>query len=976
VYSIASTNSRHVGARNSSRELRLVAIAVTAIVLLSFDVAHASISGPAAGGNIVTITGKQLGKGSDITNVTLCDVVAEIQRQTPNSVTVVAGPGGSGTGNILVYSASVGVTTFVNGYTYNPPGVIFGTSGWSSISNLPAARWQLGTVSANGKIYAVGGADDSFYPQSSVYVYDPAQPAAGWLTLSNLPERKWRLGAASVKGKIYAIGGDDGTFYPQTTVYVYDPSQPTQGWSSVSNFPAAGDDFPAVGVNGKLYVVGGWFFTPGNPGFYDYRPTVYVYDPSQPTSGWLTVSNLPDESYVNAATAVNGKIYAFGVFGDVYIYDPSQPTQGWLTADSLPAASIGMATVCLNGKIYTILEDSTCVYVYDPAQPTLGWMTADNLPAACGLVAGATANDKIYLLEGGVVYESSFARGVVPFSGLLAGGNTVTISGNNLGNRDVTSVKLCGVPATILEDNSPTQIVVSAGAAAVSRKGNVVVRSASYGATVARDAYTYLPPAPDALPATDAVMYSFNANWTRVRGMTQYVLDVSTTSNFTSYVARYTNLNVGNLSTFCIRRLNPLTTYYYRVRCRQNGVTSSNSSTISVQTPGGLSVNHGPASGGNTLTIAGIGLGNGSDITSVTICGIAALIQSQTANSVTVVVVGGGTGTGDVQVCSASAGVTTFASAYTYDPPRATVAFRGWSSIRDLPGKRSLLAAASVDGKVYAMGGFDEVSDFKPQSSVYVYDPARPSVGWLSVSSLPMASADLAAVSVNEIIYAIGVGGMSGSGVYAYDPSRPMQGWLSVSNLPMAPPLGNNTAATTVNSKIYALGLGASGTGVYVYDTAQPTQGWLSVSNLPAPSFTTVAAVTVNGKVYALGLGDSTGVYVYDPLQPTQGWLSVANLPVAGVGLAAVSVNGKVYVVGMGENSTGVYVYDPSRPTAGWMSVRSLPVGLWFSGVASVNGTIYVIGGVNDIATYSTVYEGSITTGDFPSLGRSRLHQQ
>ena len=69
---------------------------------LGLGVARAASSGPASGGNTLTITGTGLGNGSDITNVTLCGVVAAIHSQTANSVTVVAGAGGSGPGNILV----------------------------------------------------------------------------------------------------------------------------------------------------------------------------------------------------------------------------------------------------------------------------------------------------------------------------------------------------------------------------------------------------------------------------------------------------------------------------------------------------------------------------------------------------------------------------------------------------------------------------------------------------------------------------------------------------------------------------------------------------------------------------------------------------------------------------------------------------------------------------------------------------------
>ena len=62
--------------------------------------------------------------------------------------------------------------------------------------------------------------------------------------------------------------------------------------------------------------------------------------------------------------------------------------------------------------------------------------------------------------------------------------------------------------------------------------------------------------------ATDVASYSFTANWS---GGT--LLDVSTSSSFSTYVPGYQNLNVGNATSRHVTGLNPSTTYYFRV-CR------------------------------------------------------------------------------------------------------------------------------------------------------------------------------------------------------------------------------------------------------------------------------------------------------------------------------------------------------------------------------------------------------------------------
>ena len=111
-----------------------------------------------------------------------------------------------------------------------------------------------------------------------------------------------------------------------------------------------------------------------------------------------------------------------------------------------------------------------------------------------------------------------------------------------------------------------------------------------------------------------------------------------------------------------------------------------------------VSPDNGPLTGGNTVTIIGIGLGSGSDITAVSIKDVAAAIVSQSATQV-VVTAGDGTGhagIGDVVVTSTSSGVTTEADAYTYvmDPTVSTTAI-----------SLITLSSATAGGNVTADGG-------------------------------------------------------------------------------------------------------------------------------------------------------------------------------------------------------------------------------------------------------------------------------
>ena len=941
-------------------------------------------SGPSAGGNTLTITGVGLGNGSDITNVTVCGVVAAIQTQTSDSVTVVVGPGGEGTGDIRIYSVSRGVTTFANSYIYNPTGSIAGPFiGWTSVSNLPAARSGLAAASVNGRVYAIGGSDGSH--QSSVYEYDPMWPTQGWRSVSNLPAARANLAAEGANGRLYAIAGDNSSYAYQPTVYMYNPDDPAQGWLNAASLPKALYCLAEARANGKIYTIGGY-------GVGGYQSTVYEYDPSLPAQGWLAVSNLPAVRANLAGASVNGKLYAIG--GDpspykyqstVYAYDPLQSLQGWRSVSNLPAPRSYLAAASVNGRLYAMGGYNSngfqsTVYEYDPLQPVKGWRSVSNLPAARRSLAAASAAGKLYAIGGNdsngvqsTVYEGNFAPGVVPSSGVLAGGNTVTISGSNLGNGDITNVTLCGISATIFADQSPTQVVVIAGAGTGGTNGHVAVYSASYGVAVSSNSYTYAPSAPIALPPTNMTLNSFFANWSSVAGATNYLLDVSATSGFTSFVEGYSNRPIGVATTYPVIGLNAESTYYYRLRCQQNGLTSLYSETVSGATEGGgISVSNGPSAGGNLLTIIGTALGSGSDITNVTICGVVAAIQSQTADSVTVVVGPGGAGTGDIRVYSASQGVAIFTNAYTYNPPGwITDTLSGWSRVSSLPAVRSRLAATSVDGRLYAIGGYDG----SYQSTVYENDLRQPGRGWQSVSNLPAVRGYLAAASVNGKLYAIG--GYDGSAyqatVHMYDPLQPAQGWQSVSNLPAA---CSRLAAASVCGRLYAIGGydGSYQSAVYEYDPSQPAQGWQSVSNLPAAR-ADLAAASVHGRLYAIGGYDGSAhqstVFAYDPLQPAQGWQSVSNLPAARSRLAAASVWGKLYAIaGINGGSfySTVFEYDPLRPARGWQSVSGLPAAWADLAGADVNGRLYAVGGWRG-SHQSTVFEGGFSSGVSPTRG-------
>ncbi len=89
---------------------------------------------------------------------------------------------------------------------------------------------------------------------------------------------------------------------------------------------------------------------------------------------------------------------------------------------------------------------------------------------------------------------------------------------------------------------------------------------------------------PTVSSATNVKASSFFANWSAALNATGYELDVATDAAFTSFVSGYNDRSVGNVTTFAVTNLSPVTTYYYRLRSLRTGVESTNSGTQTVTT--------------------------------------------------------------------------------------------------------------------------------------------------------------------------------------------------------------------------------------------------------------------------------------------------------------------------------------------------------------------------------------------------------
>ncbi|MFH0989298.1 MAG: cohesin domain-containing protein [bacterium] len=164
-------------------------------------------------------------------------------------------------------------------------------------------------------------------------------------------------------------------------------------------------------------------------------------------------------------------------------------------------------------------------------------------------------------VNGATSYRVDVATNV-GFSSIVTGYNDITVTG--------TGLNVTGLSA----NTSYYFRIRSVGAGGTSASSN----------TASVTTLQTPPGAPTALAASNITSNGFFANWNAVSGATEYRLDVSTDSTFTSIVTGYNNLLISTVTTYAVSGLSPNTTYYYRLRAANTGGSGASSNFIIVMT--------------------------------------------------------------------------------------------------------------------------------------------------------------------------------------------------------------------------------------------------------------------------------------------------------------------------------------------------------------------------------------------------------
>jgi hypothetical protein len=267
---------------------------------------------------------------------------------------------------------------------------------WNTKTAMRQARWGLGAVAVDGKIYTIGGQTDDHGYVGTNERYDPKKDA--WFTLKSMPTPRSNFGIAAYQGKIYCIGGNTADVLNVNEVY----DIAADSWSAKTSLPVSGSNVQAHVVDEKIFVIA--------------SRLLYMYDPI--TDSWTQKDSLPktivqSAPYVYSAVVDNQIIVITSDEAvEVLIYDPK--TDVWREGKTTGYHGGGMAVaVATSGcfapqRVYVLSGGSAIFFMpigfvsaYDPLSGTWEQIKDDPIPRARFGVA--VLDDVLYVIGGALL---------------------------------------------------------------------------------------------------------------------------------------------------------------------------------------------------------------------------------------------------------------------------------------------------------------------------------------------------------------------------------------------------------------------------------------------------------------------------------------------------------------------------------------------------------------------------------------------
>jgi len=280
-------------------------------------------------------------------------------------------------------------------------------------------------------------------------------------------------------------------------------------------------------------------------------------------------------------------------------------------------------------------------------------------------------------------------------------------------------------------------------------------------------------------------------------------------------------------------------------------------------------------------------------------------------------------------------------------PPAANRSRGTWVVKQDMPTARQGLAAATLNGQLYALGGtIDYSSNF---STVEIYDPGTNS--WTAGPSMPIALNQFGAGSWGTRIYVT-----PGNSMFHFDSASNQ--WFTDASLNSNVNAGFGVAVGVINGIVYVAGGGNCPAGtcqatnyLWAFDTRSSTWGAKRGMNTAREN---AAAVGLNGLLYILGgqINSNTSntpptalvsAEAYNPA--TDSWTVVPDVPTARYNPMATAIAGIIYIFGSGQAYGDLQVDAYNPVTNAWTTKTFMKSQRYGPAASAVSGTLYVVGG-------------------------------
>ncbi len=234
-----------------------------------------------------------------------------------------------------------------------------------------------------------------------------------------------------------------------------------------------------------------------------------------------------------------------------------------------------------------------------------------------------------------------------------------------------------------------------------------------------------------------------------------------------------------------------------------------------------------------------------------------------------------------------------------------------WTYASPMPAERSSFATASLDGYVFAIGGYPSALTVNER-----YDPRTDT--WARKAPMPTGRYDTCAAAAGGLIYVTGGNGPLAT-VERYSPSNDM--WATVASMLIA---RANHGCASANGVVFVFGGDIGLSSVEKYNPA--FNSWTVISSMPGGFRSSFATISQGGFVYLIGGFNSSALSRIERYNPSDNtWVTtLPAMPAARSDLSGVALQDVLYLVG-GEASGRQSLVEKYNVTSQiWGTVSSL----------------------------------------------------